>query len=399
MSLQSLRVRNFKAVVDSKTVKLGPLTAFIGNNGAGKSSLIEALATYQAIVRDGLDMAMQRWLGIEHVRHKGQEAKERSGKVVNPIAWELALGDSPRKVRRLSMTVNNDPAANRMFIASERFTLPIGIWCDRDSTNQTVPYDSGRSLLALRLEAETLETRDEVLAWQFLTLSPERMGMPVPQQRTQGAVRLASDGSNVADFLLDLRRQDVNAFNGIVETMAFVLPYAKDIQPTLSSSEIERKAWLQLSEDTFKVPGWLLSTGTLRMLALLALLRHPTPPPLIVVEEIENGLDPRSIHLIVEEIRSAVLSGVTQVIVTTHSPYLLDLLTLDHLVVVERDAEGHPHFIRPADHENLQAWAQEFAPGRLYTMGNLSGLLRKPRGNKGLFEGRYTMGKRTGPLS
>ena len=97
-------------------------------------------------------------------------------------------------------------------------------------------------------------------------------------------------------------------------------------------------------------------------------------PPLIVVEEIENGLDPRSIHLIVEEIRSAVLAGVTQVIITTHSPYLLDLLTLEHLVVVERDAEGHPRFSRPADHANLRKWAQEFAPGKLYTMGTLTGL-------------------------
>ena len=375
MSLQSLRIRNFKAVVDSKTVKLGPLTAFIGNNGVGKSSLIEALETYQAIVRDGLDLAMQRWLGIEHVRHKAQEAKERMGQLVNPISWELALGDSPRKVRRLSMTVNNDPAANRMFIDGERITRLDGVWFDRDRTGGIVPYDAGRSVLTLGLDAEAVQTHDEVLAWQFLTLSPERMGLPVPQQRTKGAVRLANDGSNVADFLLDLRRQDVNAFNGIVETMAFVLPYAKDIQPTLSSSEIERKAWLQLSEDTFKVPGWLLSTGTLRMLALLALLRHPKPPPLIVVEEIENGLDPRSIHLIVEEIRSAVLAGTTQVIVTTHSPYLLDLLTLEHLVVVERDAQGPPRFVRPADDENLRRWAQEFAPGKLYTMGSLTGLL------------------------
>ena len=229
-------------------------------------------------------------------------------------------------------------------------------------------------MLPYALDEDLVRAADEVLAWQVLPLSPERMGLPVPQQRTKGAVRLANDGSNVADFLLDMRRQDANAFNGIVETMAFVLPYAKDIQPTLTSSEIERKAWLQLSEDTFKVPGWLLSTGTLRMLALLALLRHPSPPPLIVVEEIENGLDPRSIHLIVEEIRSAVLAGVTQVVVTTHSPYLLDLLTLEHLVVVERDGEGHPRFIRPADHKNLQAWAQEFAPGKLYTMGNLTGL-------------------------
>ena len=63
------------------------------------------------------------------------------------------------------------------------------------------------------------------------------------------------------------------------------------------------------------MPGWLLSTGTLRVLALLALLRHPHPPSLIMIEEIENGLDPRSVHLIVDEIRNAVEMGLTQVIV------------------------------------------------------------------------------------
>ena len=156
--------------------------------------------------------------------------------------------------------------------------------------------------------------------------------------------------------------------------MAHVLPYAKDIQPSLTSSEIERKTWLQMAEADFKIPGWLLSTGTLRMLALLALLRHPTPPPLILIDEIENGLDPRSVHLLVEEIRNAVLAGTTQIILTTHSPYLLDLLTLDHLIIVERDRDGHPTFTRPGSSDKLENWTSTFAPGKLYTMGNLNGL-------------------------
>jgi predicted ATP-dependent endonuclease of OLD family len=76
--------------------------------------------------------------------------------------------------------------------------------------------------------------------------------------------------------------------------------------------------------------------------------------------------------MLVEEIRPAVLDGVTQVILTTHSPYLLDLLTLDHLVLVERDPQGRPRFRRPADDASLAQWADTFAPGKLYTMGNLS---------------------------
>lgn len=370
MKLQSVRIRNFKAIVDSKVVKLGPLTAFIGNNGAGKSSLIEALETYQCVVRDGLDIAMQRWLGIEHARHKGQPDRG--------IEFNLAIGESPRKCTKAELEISNDPAANQMFIVKENIhwegTGLVGV--HRESLSPPSKFGQVRSLLTVPTTNEELQLARSIVEWQFLSLAPERMGHPVPQQRTGGGVRLARDGSNVADFLLDLRRQDQNAFDGIVETMAFVLPYAKDIQPSLTSSEIERKAWLQLTESDYKVPGWMLSTGTLRLLALLALLRHPNPPPLIVVEEIENGLDPRSIHLIVEEIRNAVLDGVTQVILTTHSPYLLDLLTLEHLVLVERDGKGHPRFLRPADNENLQRWSNDFAPGKLYTMGSLGEIQR-----------------------
>jgi len=75
--LKSFRVKNFKAIKDSGSVKLTPLTVFIGNNGSGKSSLIESLQTVQDIVDDGLDRAMQNWFGFEHIWHKGSEHKIR----------------------------------------------------------------------------------------------------------------------------------------------------------------------------------------------------------------------------------------------------------------------------------------------------------------------------------
>ena len=193
----------------------------------------------------------------------------------------------------------------------------------------------------------------------------------MPQKRTSGTIRLAKHGSNIAEYLLSIRKIDPAVVDGIVETLQYVLPYARDVQPALTS-ELERTVYLQMTEGNFKLPGWLLSTGTLRILALLAVLRHPSPPSLLVIEEIENGLDPRTIHLIVEEIRNAVESGKTQIILTTHSPYLLDLLTLSQIVVVERDENGSPVFTRPGDDKALQEWTQKFAPGRLYTMGKLN---------------------------
>ena len=373
LRLESVRIRNFKAIVDSRTVVLGPLTVFIGHNGSGKSSLIEGLETYQAIVTDGLDSAMQRWLGIEHARHKGVEVKERAGKALNPMAFDLTIGASPRRSTHLEMAVRNDAAANRMFIAREKSTHANGWFAEKAVDRTDSAFEPGRSILGTGGVGHRAVGK-HVRAWQFLSLQPERMGLPVPQQRTGGRVRLAKDGSNIADYLLDIQRLDeqrkTNALEGIVRTMAYVLPYARDLQASLTS-ELERKAYLQLTESNFKVPGWMLSTGTLRVLALLATLRHPEPPPLVLVEEIENGLDPRSIHLLVEEIRTAVLAGVTQVVLTTHSPYLLDLLKLDQLVLVARDKAGEPRFHRPASDAKLREWAKEFAPGRLYTMGIL----------------------------
>ena len=277
------------------------------------------------------------------------------------------------------MTVNAEAGRNAIFIQEESVETPEGLELVRDRSGIYLTKkgdknekpkqrcDPGESIMPLDL-------RDVIGKWQFLSLSPDPMGRPtVKKMAGNGAMVLNRDGSNLAQYLLNIRTKDTAAFDGIVEAMRFVLDYARNVEP-VETREIQPTMYLKMLErlrdESIEIPGWLISTGTIRILALLAVLRNPDPPPLLVVEEIENGLDPRSLNLVLEEIRTAVEAGDTQVILTTHSPYFLDLLDLSHLVLCER-VDGVPVFKRTSDMKTAREWAKSFAPGRLYVMDRL----------------------------
>lgn len=377
--LKTVRVRNFKAIRDTGTFKLGPLTVLIGNNGSGKSSLIEALETYQEIVTHDLDTAMQRWLGFAHIwnrrsRHQLSTTK-RGGtqSYENPMTFEFR-GRAAGKRFLAQLSVNADPGENAMRIEHERFVATTGLECERDAAGKVAIHEKGsRPRTSKRGLGESVvfgDGREFVAGWQFLRLNPEQMGKPTPQLLTGPTAKLHPDGSNVAQYVWQIRTRDLSAFEGMIEALKYVLPYSSDVQPAITQ-EIQRTVYLQLTESDFKVPGWLLSTGTLRVLALLAVLRNPDPAPLLVIEEIENGLDPRTIHLLVDELQRVVRTGRTQIILTTHSPYMLDLFPLSSIVLADR-VDKEPRFTRPADEKGVRKWAKQFAPGKLYTMGRLN---------------------------
>ncbi len=370
LPLQSFRLKNFKAVQDSGAVPFTPLTVLIGNNGSGKSSLIEGLESLWTFAGQGLNRALQQWHGLEHVRNKAKrkQRKTREGDV-STKAVEFVLRGHANGQPYTSLTRLNDLRAdNRVCVESELLQRGRGWRVTRDMDGRVVGSESGKARADESILGRYL---DEFLAgWQFLNMAVQHMGEPTPQTRTRGAIRLAKDGRNIAEYLLEIFEEDRSAFDSIVDTMQWVLPYSRGLQADITS-ELERSVYLQMSEGEFKVPGWLLSTGTLRILALLAVLRHPTPPPLLIVEELENGLDPRTIHLVLDEIRSAVQEGRTQVIATTHSPYLLDRLPLQTVVLVERENGGQPVFWRPSSSREVQQWTSRFAPGQLYTAGQL----------------------------
>lgn len=383
--LNSIRVKNFKAVRDSGLLKLSPITVFIGNNGSGKSSIIEALQTIQRLVTIGLDGAMQAFKGMEHVRHKAVISKsarrEGSEQRISLHPIEIILRGTTESEFR-----NPHPIM--------RFRSETQLNASADNGNYFVEVDDVQRSAKKVLRPERLaKSRSRIEAdeigkhlgsfinrWQFLSLDPAIMGEPVSTRRTTGAFLLEPSGANLADYLWHLVNDDqkkgTEAWNGIVEALQYVLPYAADAQATMTT-ELERRTSLLLKERFgksgergFDVPGWMLSTGTMRVLALLAVFRHPNPPPLICIEELENGLDPRTLSLLVNEIRTLTESKRSQVIITTHSPYLLDLLSLTSIVMTQRTKKGVT-FTRPAEKKDIANWSKDFSPGKLYLMGRL----------------------------
>ncbi|MDZ4186063.1 MAG: AAA family ATPase, partial [Desulfuromonadales bacterium] len=308
LALQTLRLRCFKAVRDSGIVRFTPLTAFIGNNGSGKSSLIEALEALQTMVLQGLDEAMAPWRGFDHVWNKAvthRPAEDDVGRVFlrNPLSFSVTgtLGEVPFGGE---LEVSTDPGGNTVFVTRQDSTLP---------RPDTGPGKEDR----FRVLAPGW--REFVQGWQFLNLTPQAMLYPQLQRQSRGEIRLARDGANLAQFLLSIHDEDPLVLEGIADSLQAVLPYATDLRPGITR-ELGRNVYLQLHESGLEEPlvGWLLSQGTLRTVALLAVLRHPRPPTVVFIEELENGLDPRTIHLIVEELRSFTLAG-GQVVATTHS--------------------------------------------------------------------------------
>lgn len=402
LALKSFRLKNFKAIRDSGVVKFTPLTVLIGDNGSGKSSLVEGLQTFQRIVVDGLDDALNAWRGFENVRSGAapENIVKRAGNrahQVGVIEFNLSHrvviendnGNSKSHTHLLKVACA--PDGDEIFILEERWNVSGRKYMTRDSNGYL--YDSNNErmgggitfpiVLPFAFESEALQGGKSLISssraipynvlaiasWQFLTLNAWTMGEPQPVQRTGGGIRLRRDGSNIAQYLTYIRDNDIDAFEGILEALQYVLPYMQDLKPVLTDI-LGHQIHLEMTEQDFNVPGWLLSTGTLRILCLLALFRHPDPPPLIVIEEIENGLDPRSVQLIVEEIRRVTESGRSQVILTSHSPYLLDLFDLSHIVLVERQ-DGAPTFTRPDERQELDSWKQRFGPGRLHASGRL----------------------------
>ncbi len=119
------------------------------------------------------------------------------------------------------------------------------------------------------------------------------------------------------------------------------------------------------------VPATRLSDGTLRYVCLLAILCHPTPPPVICIEEPELGLHPDILPVIAELLKEA--SKRTQLIVTTHSDVLVSALSDEPnaVMVCERNQSGTT--LRRLEPKLLKSWLESYSLGEIWRMGEIGG--------------------------
>jgi predicted ATPase len=173
--------------------------------------------------------------------------------------------------------------------------------------------------------------RQELSSWYFFYFEPrERMRAvnPVKEARHIGLM-----GEDLAAFLNTLHALDELQFKAVERSLHMIVPSVTGIDVEVNTlGEVE----LRLLEGTTPIPARVVSEGTLRILGLLALGGVKEPPALIGFEEPENGIHPRRVQLIAELLNNRARSGKTQLIVTTHSSILPDLIPDESLFVCRK---------------------------------------------------------------
>lgn len=380
-----ISIKNFKAI-QSATIKLSDISVFVGNNGSGKSSVIEALQTLQNVLFHGLSIGFnERWFGLEHIRNTSANTKGSGKKLFeNDIEIEIQ-GKIESEKYKYKVCFNTSRSGDLYLITHESlFHGKTEVFksevIDENGVTEfflnNEPLPTSRIANNLVLSDKNLISQlpfaikfgNYISSWQFLSLEPERMYFPIRRDYSATSVRMKSTGENLADFFS--RMQDNPTLSDIIlDKMKYVLPDLDNVGREEISIQKQIYLFLQEQNNKRRLPSWLFSSGTLRILAILAILNNETPPPVVFIEEIENGLDPRTLNLLVEEMRGLLPDH--QFVTTTHSPYFLDLVALKHIIVAER-TNGKTDYYRPDDDERLTSWKTKFSAGNLYTMNKLS---------------------------
>ena len=408
--ITSLRLVNFKNFAD-ETLRLGPFTVIVGLNASGKSNIRDAFRFLHGIGR-GYTLAeilggkygeggYLEWAGIRGATNELVRFGERNFSLhvdVGDLNYSIRVSrDSKRseafrvtrevlRARSLSSIYTSHPSPGdpvrdqdddthlllRMAKTGEqrKYGHRIAVRPDQPALTQI-----GEHKRVVRHHRQLVDVAVQMLArMRFLDLEPNLMRQPA----FPGQTALGDSGENLPTVLKEIcddprRRRTLTAWTRELTPMD-VVDFGFPTDPVTGRIQLVIR-----EENDRTVSAYSASDGTLRFLAMLAALLSPNPAGVYFFEEIDNGIHPSRLNLLIDLIERQTAKNGIQVITTTHSPDVLNLIndeTLENMSVVSRLEESDDAILRPVDSlPNAKKLRKSQGLGRLHSTGWMEDML------------------------
>ena len=352
--------------------ELGPFQILVGPNGSGKSVFLDVIAFLGDLVSGGLEKAVSArtenfydlvWGRTDGsfrlVVEAGSPQQDDSSETFRyEIEARIDANDDQLAISSEQLTVNGTPAITRSgkqisFLGDHK---PVVFEMDSNHTGLRNLTDQ-RFPMASRLVGLMEEGLRRVV------LDNDRLRAASPPGRSRSAIY---DGSNLARLVARLQAASGEVFESWVEHVQSAIPEIVDIRTILRPEDKHRYLMLRYPGG-IEVPQWMLSDGTLRLLALTILAYLPDFHGVYLIEEPEVGVHPAAIETIMQSL-SSVYEG--QVLVTSHSPIVLSLARPDQLLCFQKNENGTT-IIPGNEHPMLRQWKAGVNVSDLFAAGVL----------------------------
>jgi predicted ATPase len=378
---------------------LTPLTVLLGPNDAGKTSLLEALGALSRAVATPIDKVLAGDEALPVVAWRGSSPPA--------IRWEVELeaisaggGGHGRYVLGVGEH-QGTPVIREEQVSYNHVNVLHSTDGDlKDGSDQIVAKaprrESGLALFG------TLPGVPDLAAALSGTVRHELDARELARPSTfgpdSGDPALGSRGYGLASVLASMKLADYARFEKVEAGLRSTVPAIEHVVVRRTTVKIPTRAgvpdWqaasnavpkLSRAEPSIDVPGdqlafrlangWEIpahhaSAGVLLFLAYLTLVHGERPPRTLLLEEPENGIHPRRLKTVLELLRR-LTEGVagalpTQVIMTTHSPYLVDFVRPEEVLVFRKGSGGATEVTRMADAPHLEDRLGEQQLGELW---------------------------------
>jgi predicted ATPase len=404
--LKSIRPVNLLSFgPNTKEIELRPLNILIGPNGCGKSNLVEVVRLLSSLPdKDPWETVVQTG-GVDEWIWQGAKEKVTAPSISTKVSLATLQDDeSPNHSRLFDYSIELAKLHSSFYVKHELLRCANVLDWNEDfyssfessgtlanlRVQQGVPNGSAgsfklnpeRSVLSQLTSrnvqesqigshlhelieiSEFFESLDFHQDWEFgADLTPRD-----PIASGQKVERLDENAYNLAQMLAYFRDYHRPAFEQVSEQMKKFYEPFKSLDIRVIGTHLQ----IAIEErDGFSTSAYRLSDGTLRWLALLAILLNPNPAPVTCIDEPELGLHPDMMPTLADLLRDT--STRTQLIVTTHSTGLIDAFSDDpEAVCVCEKIDGSTRIHR-LNSERLSVSLEDYGLGRLWASGEIGG--------------------------